>query len=302
MQPGCKSVIFPSANTEPMPPTPPPALSPLAAPAPNARDGRDDALSSPDRRAWAQHEATIRAFPTAPCPDTDVWALCTSVEGVVSKLSRFRDKVCALPDFDSTWFDELGSLTRAVRATATEAKVVQVPTNTLRPLVRRLADAEKRLRLALRLRLAATGRTLEALETLDAPGRGGPGTGTKFEPRDRRVPAQRAEGVLDLVALLRHVGFDGVGLEPNDLERAEDHALAVIAHRSPSERPPADVAEVRLLQANALSLLAAVYDEVRAAVWYVGRHEPGIEQIMPPLWSLRGKRIGRRGGGRGKGA
>jgi len=65
----------------------------------------------------------------------------------------------------------------------------------------------------------------------------------------------------------------------------------------PRDEPSPALTAARELRAKALVLLRRRYDEVRAAVLYVGRAEPDIERVVPSLLTLRLHGV-KRGSGR----
>jgi hypothetical protein len=276
----------PAVPAVPAPPAPlgprPPRLARAPAP-PAGHDGGLD-TDSADARAFRQHEAAIRAFPATTSPRLAATLLVAEVEARVPLFHHHRDAMCALPTFDPTWCDELGSLAAATRSAALGPRLLLPPPHQARVLLRALSHTEATLRLALRLRLRSLGHPDDALRS----------------PRDRRVAHHRAGEVLSLVSALRAVGCSEVGLTPEALDQAEAQAVEVLALGTKAQRtaPGPEQKQARELRDRALSLLRAVYEELRAALLYVGRYEVGLAAKVPAFWALRGAKVGRRGGGR----
>jgi hypothetical protein len=72
-----------------------------------------------------------------------------------------------------------------------------------------------------------------------------------------------------------------------DLDRAEAVAAQLIRMSGVLDRASAERTAAVELRAKAVVLLSSRYEEIRAAVLYVGRREKGIERVVPPLGNVR---------------
>lgn len=211
-----------------------------------------------------------------------------TIQALAPRLACHREAVCALPGFEPTWWDELASLAAATRRAVLGPRLVWLPPSNRRKQLAALSDTEKTLRLALRLQLRAHGR----------------GDDGFHPPGDRRVITVQAGEVIRLAGVLRTfaTGQVGVGrsahtpdqpwkdpfLTPDMLNRVEALAWEVLSYGTPPQRAPPELDDARKLRAQALSLLRAVFEEVRAGVMYVGRYAANIEARVPTFWAMRG--------------
>ena len=234
-------------------------------------------------RAWARHEEEVRAvtLSSARHPNIDALYVGSQVGRVAVRIAPYRERfLLELPLFRIQWLDELPSLALATIWTGAQASAIPKTPALAGPLL--VVALEQRRRLA-----AALCGELAFAET----------------PTQRRVPkltgrgpAHFAGALEGMVIALRELGFDRTPARKEELAAAEALVVRLMKASGPREEASPALVAARELRAKALVLLRKRYDEIRAAVLYVGRAEPGVARVMPSFAALRlhGVRRGRK--------
>lgn len=225
-----------------------------------------------DRLSWEQHATTIDAVPSRLSTRVNVDLIWLSSMALVMapRAEPYRERLRSLSGFEMSWLDELPSLARAVRYLG-EMRKLDPENVKVGGLVRQATELRRRLAQIILAKRAFAGTP----------------TRHAIPPQTARSPAAHATALYATVLSLRALGLSQTPVSEEDLAAAEALVLAIMKVGDPPARVPEIVKEGRIARGKALVLLAAVYGEVRAAVLYVGRHEPNIDRVFPALWSLR---------------
>jgi hypothetical protein len=191
-------------------------------------------------------------------------ATAGAVEALLPGLLRHREALAQMPGFDLSWLDELRTLCRATLHAAARAEANRRPRAIGQLLTEIRAD---------RLRF---GRLVNAHRALA----GAPPYPLRLEARSA---SHVALSVQALAQELRTLGIGGMPIDEPALQAAEARVRQLLETSVVWNATPLEVIEARKLRTKLLSLLLAVYGEVRLAVLWVGRYERNIDRVAPNL-------------------